>query len=77
MQEQLQYWKQTLAGAPALLELPNDRPRPDTMSYAGAEHHFSLPAATRVGLQRLAEAHKTTPFVVALTALQVRFSLSL
>jgi non-ribosomal peptide synthase protein (TIGR01720 family) len=32
------YWRQTLAGAPTLLELPTDRPRPEAQSYAGATH---------------------------------------
>lgn len=73
MDAQLAFWKQALAGAPPLLELPTDRPRPEVFSHAGAEHRFSMPAATRAGLQQLASAHQTTPFVVALTALQVGF----
>ena len=32
---QAEYWKGALAGAPALLELPMDRPRPSQQSYAG------------------------------------------
>ena len=35
-EQQADYWKQTLAGAPALLELPADRPRPAQQDYAGA-----------------------------------------
>src|SRR6185295_7737567 len=32
---QLAYWKRRLAGAPALLELPGDRPRPAVQTFRG------------------------------------------
>ena len=35
LQRQSDYWQQTLAGAPALLTLPTDRPRPAQQDYAG------------------------------------------
>lgn len=59
---------------PPLLELPTDRPRPDAMSFAGAEHRFAMPASTRHGLRQLAAAERTTVFVVVLAALQVLLS---
>jgi hypothetical protein len=34
---QLDYWKERLAGAPATLELPTDRPRPAVQSFNGAK----------------------------------------
>ena len=68
---ELAWWRQTLAGAPALLELPADRPRPSVMSFAGAEACFHTTAAVRQGLRQLAAAYKTTVFVVVLAALQV------
>ena len=36
VQAQLEYWKSHLQGAPALIDLPTDRPRPATQSYRGA-----------------------------------------
>ncbi|HEU0052345.1 MAG TPA: hypothetical protein VFQ39_04170, partial [Longimicrobium sp.] len=36
LQAQTDYWQQTLAGAPELLELPTDRPRPAQQEYTGA-----------------------------------------
>lgn len=71
LEEELAWWRQTLAGAPALLEWQTDRPRPSTMSFAGAQLQFTAPAAVCRGVQQLAAAQQTTPFVVVLTALQV------
>ncbi|MFS8141921.1 amino acid adenylation domain-containing protein, partial [Serratia marcescens] len=34
---QAQYWRETLIGAPALLTLPTDRPRPTVQSFSGGE----------------------------------------
>ena len=36
LQKQSEYWREALADAPALLELPTDRPRPEQQSFAGA-----------------------------------------
>ncbi|NWE50793.1 condensation domain-containing protein, partial [Pseudomonas gingeri] len=36
LQEQLDYWRRTLADAPPLLTLPTDRPRPRVQGYASA-----------------------------------------
>ncbi|HYR08202.1 MAG TPA: amino acid adenylation domain-containing protein, partial [Longimicrobium sp.] len=36
LDRQLAYWKERLAGAPELLELPTDRPRPAVQTYLGA-----------------------------------------
>lgn len=36
LREHREYWQRTLRGAPALLELPLDRPRPVRQDYAGA-----------------------------------------
>ncbi|WP_223621914.1 condensation domain-containing protein, partial [Lysobacter sp. ESA13C] len=35
LQAQGAYWKEALAGAPGLLEVPSDRPRPAQQDYAG------------------------------------------
>ncbi|WP_166213188.1 condensation domain-containing protein, partial [Cognatiluteimonas telluris] len=36
LEQQLAFWQGHLSGAPALLELPSDRPRPAQQSYRGA-----------------------------------------
>ncbi len=40
--DQLAFWKKQLAGAPATLELPTDRPRPLVQTYRGAVCPFVL-----------------------------------
>src|SRR5438477_1911245 len=45
LQAQLAYWREHLAGAPAVLELPTDRPRPVVQSFKGASQAVSLPAS--------------------------------
>src|SRR6185312_8496952 len=42
-EQHLTYWKQQLGGAPSVLELPTDRPRPPVQTYQGARHTFVLP----------------------------------
>jgi len=64
---QLDFWRRELAGVPALLELPADRPRPAVPSYRGASFSFPLPAAAVHALARRADA---TPFMVLLAAFQ-------
>ena len=71
LDEDLAWWTATLAGAPPLLELPYDRPRPDVFSHRGANIQLTVPGVTSSSLAQLAVQHQTTPFVVALTALQV------
>ncbi|HEX2081440.1 MAG TPA: amino acid adenylation domain-containing protein, partial [Longimicrobium sp.] len=67
---QLAYWKTALAGAPALLELPADRPRPAAQTYRGARERFELPAALLERLEALARAEGATLYMVLLGAFQ-------
>jgi amino acid adenylation domain-containing protein len=64
----LAYWKCKLAGAPALLELPTDRPRPPVQSYRGAHRGRDLPASLLGGLKELGRERKATLFMVLLAA---------
>jgi amino acid adenylation domain-containing protein len=46
--EQVGFWQRTLAGAPAVLSLPTDRPRPRVLTAAGRTQRFSIaPDVTR------------------------------
>ncbi|HET8643043.1 MAG TPA: amino acid adenylation domain-containing protein, partial [Pseudonocardiaceae bacterium] len=65
----LAYWRQQLAGAPELLALPADRPRPAAQSFRGATYRFRLPEALAGGLERLGHEHDATLFMVLLAGL--------
>src|SRR5882672_9483490 len=70
LEQQLQYWKQQLAGAPPLLELATDRPRPAAPTFHGAHHSITLPGALRDGLVKLSERESVSLFMTLLAAFQ-------
>ncbi|WP_259468684.1 hypothetical protein, partial [Pseudomonas syringae] len=55
LQQQRQYWQQTLAGAPSLLTLPSDRPRPAQQDYSGKLLGLVLDADLTRGLKALSQ----------------------
>ncbi|HEY0557957.1 MAG TPA: amino acid adenylation domain-containing protein, partial [Thermoanaerobaculia bacterium] len=61
---QLAYWRGRLAGAPPLLELPTDRPRPAELSFRGARRPLALPAELGRELMALGRRENLTPFMV-------------
>ncbi|HEX8212540.1 MAG TPA: amino acid adenylation domain-containing protein [Longimicrobium sp.] len=67
---QLDYWRERLEGAPAVLELPTDRPRPPVASFRGATERVALPAELARALRALAQREGCTLFVVLLAAWQ-------
>ncbi|RKI15222.1 non-ribosomal peptide synthetase [Corallococcus sp. AB030] len=71
---QLAHWKQRLAGAPAALELPTDRPRPPVQTHRGATVEVRIPAPLVEALKALAQQEGATPFMVLLAAYQVLLS---
>ncbi|MEU8889953.1 amino acid adenylation domain-containing protein [Streptomyces sp. NPDC048442] len=67
---QLAYWREKLAGAPELLPLPTDRPRPAVQSFRGATHHFTLTADLVTDLEGLAREHGASLFMVLLSGVK-------
>ncbi|WP_328738860.1 amino acid adenylation domain-containing protein [Streptomyces erythrochromogenes] len=67
-EEHLAHWKQSLDGAPTLLELPGDRPRPAERSQRGATEPFDLAPGTAARVRELAEQEGVTPYTVQLAA---------
>jgi amino acid adenylation domain-containing protein len=65
------FWQATLAGHPAVLELPADRCRPAEQSFAGAMLKRVLPRVLLDRVKQLAAAESCTPFSVFLAAYQV------
>ncbi|MGW2839392.1 amino acid adenylation domain-containing protein [Streptomyces sp. NPDC001493] len=68
---QLAHWREALRGAPDLLDLPLDRPRPAVPGHRGDAVPFALPAPEHAALVRLARAAGCTPFMVLQAALAV------
>jgi len=64
----LDYWKQQLAGAPPLMELPADRPRGPLLNRSGATQSFRLSTEISEGLRFLARRQDVTLFMVLLAA---------
>ncbi len=67
---QLAYWRRTLGDAPAVLELPADRPRPAVQSFAGGRLRSTLPPELAQGLNAAARAAKGTLFMALLAGFQ-------
>jgi len=65
---QLAWWRSRLDGAPALLELPTDRPRPAQHAHRGARIGWELPAGVAAALTAAARRHGATPFMLLLAA---------
>ncbi|MGI5365949.1 amino acid adenylation domain-containing protein [Streptomyces iakyrus] len=61
---QLAYWRQTLAGLPAELDLLTDRPRPAEFSYRGGAVPVEIGPALHGSLTRLAREHNASLFMV-------------
>ncbi|MEG0880757.1 MAG: amino acid adenylation domain-containing protein, partial [Janthinobacterium sp.] len=66
LQAQRAYWRAQLDGAPPLLELPLDHPRPARQSYRGARLAFALEAPLALALRRLSARHGATLFMTLL-----------
>ncbi|MGB7921858.1 MAG: condensation domain-containing protein, partial [Pyrinomonadaceae bacterium] len=74
LDQQLQYWKQQLAGAPQVLELPTDHPRPPAQSYRGKREGFALSPELSEGLKRLSKQHGVTLFITLLATFKILMS---
>lgn len=74
LDELIAYWRQQLANAPPVLELPTDYPRPAEVSHRGAQFTFMLPAKLSQELQALSLREGTTLFMTLLAAFKVLLS---
>jgi amino acid adenylation domain-containing protein len=74
LDRQLGYWRERLADAPALLELPTDHPRPAVQTFRGANERIELPAEVLERLRALARQEGATLYMVALAAFQALLS---
>jgi amino acid adenylation domain-containing protein len=71
---QMSYWREQLSGAPAVLELHTDRPRPPVQSFRGAAVPVSLAGGPTEGLKALCRELAVTPFMVMAAAFMLLLS---
>jgi amino acid adenylation domain-containing protein len=70
LQKHLAYWRKQLDGAPPVLELPADHPRPASQSFRGACEWLKLPPVLGEKLNVLGQSGGFTPYMILLAAFQ-------
>jgi amino acid adenylation domain-containing protein/non-ribosomal peptide synthase protein (TIGR01720 family) len=71
LEGELAYWTKQLSGAPPLLELATDFPRPKVQSYRGATEAMLLSPAVASGAMQLSHELGVTRFAMLLAAFKV------
>ena len=71
LEAQVSYWTRHLDGAPKVLELATDRPRPPIQTFLGARRYSELPASLVRNLRALANRESVTLFMTLLAAFEV------
>ncbi|WP_215544475.1 non-ribosomal peptide synthetase [Amycolatopsis sp. CA-230715] len=66
--KQREYWRAALAGAPGLLALPSDRPRPPEQDYLGGRVRLEFGVELTAALNELSRQHGGTLFMTVLAA---------
>jgi amino acid adenylation domain-containing protein len=74
LEAELGFWRDKLADAPPLLELPTDRPRPQVQDPRGASARVALSAEVSRGLRALSRREGATAFMTLLAAWQLLLS---
>jgi len=75
--QKLEYWKDELAGATEILQIPMDFPRPKKASFNGSEYHFSIDTEFKEKLAVLSKNMGTglsIPLLSAFAILLYRYS---
>ncbi len=70
LERQVDLWRRRLTGAPAVLDLPTDRPRPALRTTRGSYCKLRLPTEATARLKACARGLSATPFTVLLAAWQ-------
>ncbi|MCX6047110.1 MAG: amino acid adenylation domain-containing protein [Chloroflexi bacterium] len=71
LERQLRWWKEHLADAPDLLQLPSDRPRPAQQSFRGGAVSLQIEAGLTQQLRQLSHAQGGTLYMTLLAAFQL------
>jgi amino acid adenylation domain-containing protein len=68
LESQIGWWRERLAGAPPILALPTDRPRPAVQTFRGGSEARPLAADLAGGLRELARREGASLFMVLVAA---------
>ncbi|HWI18472.1 MAG TPA: amino acid adenylation domain-containing protein, partial [Vicinamibacterales bacterium] len=74
---QIQFWREHLSGAPALLALPTDRPRPPVQTFRGRTHQFTIDRDRLEAVKALSRRSEASLFMTlcaAFAAVMWRYS---
>nr|WP_309731460.1 amino acid adenylation domain-containing protein [Chamaesiphon sp. OTE_75_metabat_556] len=74
LERQLNYWKQHLTGAPSLIDLPTDRPRPAIQTFRGGTERLQLDPQLTQRLKQLSQESGSTLFMTLLAGFAVLLS---
>jgi acyl carrier protein len=74
LDQQLNYWRKHLNGAPALIQLPSDRPRPAVRQFLGAYEPIQFATNTAEAVRRFSKQQGVTPFMTMLAAFKALIS---
>ncbi len=70
LNKQLAFWRKQLEGAPPVLELPADHPRPASQTFRGACEWLKLPPSLTEKINTLSQSGGFTPYMILLAAFQ-------
>jgi amino acid adenylation domain-containing protein len=71
LDEQLMFWRERLQGAPHVLEVPTDYPRPPMRGSNGSKVPFRLPRAATQRVLTIANEEGATPFMAMLALVNI------
>ncbi|HVR96078.1 MAG TPA: amino acid adenylation domain-containing protein, partial [Thermoanaerobaculia bacterium] len=74
LERQLGWWRERLAGAPALLQIPSDRPRPAVQGFRGVIVTLRVPVPRLLAVEALCRREGVTPFMALLAAWKLLLS---
>jgi hypothetical protein len=74
LQKEVDHWKRQLAGAPMVLELPLDKPRPAVQTVSGAKLRRTVDTELSRAVEKLSREHGVTPYMVLLATFQLLLS---
>ncbi len=71
LEREVEHWRERLSGAPFLLALPTDRPRPAVQSFRGGSRDQALSPELEAALRDLARGEGVTLFMVFLAVVDL------